>query len=490
MNPTSARPSVAWWSGESVPDWCQEETDVLGPTLADLLEWPVGESGGIVALRDAQGLAAVLPLVVQRRRVRGVPLTVAALAGDDFFDYLPGVCRPDVSLVEAAAPLQAWGRRQGWDALELRHQRPGTGEGAADSRFFSFTNRFFDAALDAAGWSFLTRKDSLKRHRNRARKSLSYGVEHYRGEIPGAVLAEAAALHRERWGFDAVPSLFEAPGREALYRLRAALAWVTVVRDGAAAVAVHLGFRHGDVVLWHTPVVNIRYLDYSPLEVLLLETAEACAREAVRVLDFGLGDEAYKTRFSNGERPVANFLLPISRRGRLAGFLRRQSWLQGGQARLRGVLARCRWWPSAAGGRRRYAKSLSAPPGDMAAWRVLDDFPAFVDYARAHGMAIRREHYERFRRGQCFLWRASDKSPAQGLWCTFEPEPACLAVDWPEEGGAGADVAATLDSLQSWAAGRGVVRLALDVSAKDKMTGLSLARLGFSPQAEVPASPR
>lgn len=474
-------PTVAWWDGEAVPAWCAAQTCALGPTLADLLKWPRGDGGGIVALQDAQGLAALLPLSVQQRKIRGVPLTVAALVGDDFFDYLPGVCRPGFSLTDATPALRSWGRRQGWDALELRHQWPINGISAEDPQWQLFSNRFFDAAQDAAGWAFLTRKDSLKRHRNRAKRFLGYGVEHYRGEIPEAILAEAAALHRERWGFDGIASLFDAPGRAALYRQRAAQAWVTVVRDGAVAMAVHLGFRHGDAVLWHTPVVNIRYLDHSPLEVLLLETVEACAREAVQVLDFGLGDEAYKERFSNSVRVVGNFLLPLTWRGGLAGLLRRQAWLQGGGARLRHWLERCRWRGAAGGEPQRYGKSLASVGAEGRAWRSLDDFPAFVDFARSQGMPIRREHYERFRRGLIYLCRADEPSSGSGLWGRFEGETGCLEVEWPG-GTAGEATEDALAALQSWAVAQRASRLVLELPA-GRSVDSPLVRAGFARQS-------
>ena len=46
-------------------------------------------------------------------------------------------------------------------------------------------------------------------------------------------------------------------------------------------------------------MLSVRFLEYSPIEILLLETAIYCSKNNISIIDFGLGDEKYKLRFSN-----------------------------------------------------------------------------------------------------------------------------------------------------------------------------------------------
>lgn len=462
---------VSWWDWEAqagLPAWCATQTCTLSPSLAELLDWPRAQ-GGVVALYDAQGLAALLPVSVERRRLRGVPLTVAALPGENFFDYLPGICRPGVNGAAVWQALRPWGRHLGWDALELRHQIAVAG----GNDWQCFSNRVFTADQDSKGWAFLTRKESLKRHRNRARKSLNYRVEQYRNEIPAALLDEVANLHQERWRFDGIDSLFVEPGRNALYQRQAARAWVTVVRDGTAIVAAHIGFRHGDVLLWHTPVINIRYLDYSPLEILLLETAEACSGEGMLALDFGLGDEAYKARFSNSERPVGNGLWPLTVRGHLVALLRRQAWLDGGGARLRTFLASLR--PI----RRTdnavlYTKSLAVAADGEGSWQVFADFAQFVDQARAQHWPLQRSAYDGYRQGLQALAHAD--GPLCG-WVAFRPEQSGAKITWMPEAAGEIENSSRLVTLEAWASARGLSELSIELADRSSMP--TLLRAGW-----------
>ena len=58
--------------------------------------------------------------------------------------------------------------------------------------------------------------------------------------------------------------------------------------------------------------MNIKYFSYSPIEVLLYETAKFCKDNEVEVLDFGIGNEYYKNRFSNKKEVLYQYLLPVN----------------------------------------------------------------------------------------------------------------------------------------------------------------------------------
>ncbi|MGO9516749.1 MAG: GNAT family N-acetyltransferase [Candidatus Korobacteraceae bacterium] len=88
-----------------------------------------------------------------------------------------------------------------------------------------------------------------------------------------------------------------------LGRLLAPAGWLKVsqLEVNGEPIAWNYGFRFADSWFWYLPTFSIQYEESSPGSCLLrLLTEEACADPLVKRLDLGLGDEAYKERFSNG----------------------------------------------------------------------------------------------------------------------------------------------------------------------------------------------
>jgi CelD/BcsL family acetyltransferase involved in cellulose biosynthesis len=396
------------------------DTGGLAPPLGEIaahLRAGGGEIWTIELSRDGHPLA-VIPLRPESRRVRGLALNVLASAGSDLYDYLPLAVAGEVPADDLHAALMTAGRRLRADALALDHLLPPCPPVLA--RYArSFENRCFDATRSADGWATLTRKESLRRHVARARRELQYSTTHHSGEISEALIREIAQRHIERWRFDEIASPFLRPERAEHYCLSAGRALVTVLRHGEEMLAAHFGLRAGDdTLLWHTPVINIRYLPWSPLEILLLETVEECARRGLRVLDYGLGEEAYKRRFSNTGRPVLNLFLPVSVRGRLAAGLLGLPAARGLRRRLGGWLTRLRTARAAVARRRCFAVSSQAVPPDvpLLVLREARDFPEYVDLMRSAGQPVRRPDYDRYRRGLRFLALVDGRSLLAGAW--------------------------------------------------------------------------
>ncbi len=416
------------WPEEPPPAWRElwgEAT--LAPTLAEIGAHirAGGAEVWTIELRGHERPVAVIPVRREPRRVGGLALNALCLAGSDLYDYLPLAIAAGIPADDLSEALRLAARRLRADTLALDNLLPPCPPALArHARWFE--NRYFDAGHAGDGWRPLARKESLRRHAARARRELQYTTTHVTDGIPDPLLREIAQHHIERWRFDGIESPFLRPQRPGQYRAAGARALVTVLRHGEALVAAHIGLRAGeDTLLWHTPVINIRYLSFSPLEVLLLETVEECARRGLRVLDFGLGDEGYKERFGNAVRPVWNLFLPVTPRGRLAAVLRR---LPGGRAlrrRLGGWLARRR--PAAPILARFIARercfavpshAIPAPPAAPSlALREARDFGEFVDLMRAAGLPLRRPDYERYRRGLRFLALTDGPSLHAGAWC-------------------------------------------------------------------------
>jgi CelD/BcsL family acetyltransferase involved in cellulose biosynthesis len=87
-----------------------------------------------------------------------------------------------------------------------------------------------------------------------------------------------------------------------LGKLLASVGWLKISQlevDGRP-VAWNYGFRFFDSWFWYLPTFHIQLEESSPGSCLLrLLAEEACGDASVKRLDLGLGDEAYKRRFSN-----------------------------------------------------------------------------------------------------------------------------------------------------------------------------------------------
>jgi CelD/BcsL family acetyltransferase involved in cellulose biosynthesis len=90
-----------------------------------------------------------------------------------------------------------------------------------------------------------------------------------------------------------------------LGRLLSAAGWLKVsqLEVSGRPIAWNYGFRFFDNWFWYLPTFQLQYEKMSPGSCLLrLLMEEACADQSVKRLDLGLGDEAYKARFSNAIR--------------------------------------------------------------------------------------------------------------------------------------------------------------------------------------------
>jgi len=87
-----------------------------------------------------------------------------------------------------------------------------------------------------------------------------------------------------------------------LGQLLSSAGWLKVsqLEVNGEPVAWNYGFRFFDNWFWYLPTFHLQYEDSSPGSCLLrLLIEEACADPLVKRLDLGLGEEAYKERFSN-----------------------------------------------------------------------------------------------------------------------------------------------------------------------------------------------
>ncbi len=371
----------------------------------------------VVKIYAGVDLVGVAVSFVEYARVHGVSVKAYRLFGHKMHDYnrvyalnrdvvgrLLEVLRKDAMACGADVVL-----------LDSLLPPPSTDELTRYSGTLRKQLRIFDATLDPLGWNGISGKKSVKRHVKMVASLAGYKVESSVGELTKRDIEMIAKLHVERWHFDDVASAFENPRRIQEYFCHTNNKVLTRISVGNEILCCHYGMIYGKTLLWHTPLINVKYLDFSPLEVLLAETASFCNQRGLTCLDLGLGDEAYKDRFANTSRTVYEVLIPVSLRGRILYSIRcngHPETVKRALGSARQYLTRTRdcivkmatriYW---------YEKNVSAagnPNCGNLSFSIVDDYKVFVDFCRAHMFQIRRFHYQRFRTG-CFFAALHDE---------------------------------------------------------------------------------
>lgn len=149
-------------------------------------------------------------------------------------------------------------------------------------------------------------KKSIVRHHRYFSKRPDFRVSHFTlGEEIAPRLRAFFDQHIARWSATDFPSLFlESVHREFYEKLA-----VEIGDDGGLLftelfaeshpIAFHFGFRYNGKLIWYKPSFDIMLAGRSPGEALLKELMVLARKDGLDELDFTIGDEAFKRRFSN-----------------------------------------------------------------------------------------------------------------------------------------------------------------------------------------------
>jgi len=263
-----------------------------------------------IALVDDATIVSAGLFSINNRQVLGVKYSALYLYGYSFFDYnqiytLPLFAKGFINLVKEYSKSNAI------DLVLL--------ENIKDS--FSVSNciaqkdsiQCFDVSNSEKGYNYIFEKKSLVRHRKTVINFFNYEVKHLKGDaITNTHFQHLKNFHIERWGFDGVKSAFLDNKRLEFYKGVKERSLLTIITVNEEILGLHFGMINRNRLIWHTPVINVKYLDFSPIEVLLYETSDFCKNNKLRCLDFGLGNEKYKYRFSNTKDNVYSYIIPIN----------------------------------------------------------------------------------------------------------------------------------------------------------------------------------
>jgi CelD/BcsL family acetyltransferase involved in cellulose biosynthesis len=272
-----------------------------------------GELLLIAAVRDAE-VVALAPFFAESGMIYFV-----GSGGSDYLDFIGEILEPEIldALLNEArrrvrdfigfvfyhVPENSWtGRLLEQAAARLELQM--VDEGDLPAPALELTDA--TVAREAAN------KKSLLRHEKFFARDGSLKILHLtRTEEILPQLDEFFAQHRERWASTPHPSLFCDEVQRRFYRAIALsnVDWLrfTRVEWQGRAIAFHFGFCHGGSFMWYKPSFAIDLARQSPGEVLLRQLLLAAMGEGAHTFDFGLGDEAFKSRFATRVDRVRNW---------------------------------------------------------------------------------------------------------------------------------------------------------------------------------------
>ena len=269
-----------------------------------------------VVAADSSGVQAVLPLVIDHTTARG---RVARFIGDGRADYSDVLARAgDTSLVELMVSRLLASNH--WDTLDLHNIPDRSTTPAAIKRCCERAGLPLVFDDDTACPTLLIEgreaearrilnKPSLRRRENYFARDHSFTVRHLTDAAQILPLLDRFfTQHVDRWAGSTSPSLFRQDENREFYRLLtqglAGTPWLlfTSVELSGQPIALHYGFDYHGVITWYKPSFDPAFSAHSPGLAMLRQLLEYAVTRQRREVDFTVGDEPFKARFTNHTR--------------------------------------------------------------------------------------------------------------------------------------------------------------------------------------------
>jgi CelD/BcsL family acetyltransferase involved in cellulose biosynthesis len=271
----------------------------------------------VVVVPGASEPLGIAPLMLERRSARP---RVVRFIGDGRSDYCDVLARREDKPRVLKAVFEALSVGSRWDVMYLNNvpASSGTIEPLRDicrqaGYHLMVHQQFVCPTLRIEGQEEsalrIYNKPSLRRPYNYFRRA---GELVCRTSTTDAEIAprleEFFGQHIARWGRTPTPSLFLDPRNREFYReLTTALSgrgWLhfSMIELNGRPLAFHYGFDYNGAILWYKPSFDIAHASRSPGMVLLRHLIGDAIKRQRRELDFTIGDEAFKRRFTNDTR--------------------------------------------------------------------------------------------------------------------------------------------------------------------------------------------
>ena len=286
-----------------------------------------------LVVRQGERIVGFAPLMCRRSAFGWRLLEFAGTGNADYQDFVMPTDKPR-QLAAVCRFLRA--RRFSWERLALynvpaqssTHEALRSASAAAGLKLVDEIRVDCPALTlgpDSTGARRLINKYSLRRPLNWFRKHGDVSFRHVQSiEEIASFLPAFFEQHRRRWHAVGETSLFTKEKQrhfyEALARSLHPRGWLqfSVVEFNRQPIAFHFGFDYDGCITWYKPSFDTRFAGHSPGLLLTRQLIADGLERARRELDFTIGDEAFKGRFSSHQRHNLYFgVYP----GRMSGML-------------------------------------------------------------------------------------------------------------------------------------------------------------------------
>lgn len=284
------------------------QADVIAPSFAELSDLAKVDNVTlrVLVVKDDARVVACAVCYIECRRYHRLTLSIYELFGYLLHDYSRIYAESEAALKELLKLAERDAKNLKCDLIywdNIPKELVCSDELQQKSEIKIFSSK---EAED--GWKELYNRKSVKRFRNKANRVAPYRVDVIDGCVPNVLMEQLSKLHIERWRFAGASSPFESNlNRIEEYTTYAENKHYLRIFLGDEILACHYGMKYGSTLLWHTPVINPKYLALSPLRLLLGETAKYCEEKGLEAIDFGLGDEAYKNGYCTLPRVICRY---------------------------------------------------------------------------------------------------------------------------------------------------------------------------------------
>lgn len=317
----------------------------------------------VITARDGNRLVGILPLARFRTDARGLYFSeVAPLARGD---YQPPIVAPEWVSTALPAMLDAAFAHFGRRGVFWWPNIPVTDPSVPVLRDYLRANKMpyvedreiaprlrldgCDFAAAEKLWGSNHRTDVRRRRRRLAEKgpvSLWQPATYAEAD---AALSEFFRVHDEKWLAEGLPGRFQDPVEQKHFRAIFQRLWghgllFSTVRCGDVDVSYAVAFFAGGWIQWYRPSYRKEYDSYSPGKIHVALLVEEACRLHWHGIDFLLGDEPYKSLWSNEKMEVVGFHAgfsqwapsyfwfsrgkPYVRQKLVLHYMRAQAWLQ------------------------------------------------------------------------------------------------------------------------------------------------------------------
>ena len=271
---------------------------------------------------DQERLIGLAPFTRRRIRRGVVTSRVIEFLALPWADYCDVIAAPETRaefIEQCLAYLQH--EAEPWDELRLGNLAEG-----------SLTANLFSELARARGWhaqtqttnigpvldlahtdnaaldELLEKKGVARKAKTLARKGkLEFKIAREQTEVQ-LLLQDFYRFHTVRYLIAGEPSIFDPKSSASLCRLFELLTTnlsplgkvcVPALLLDDQPIALYVGFEHRDCLTLYAATFDAGIIGTSPGEILAWEVARYCRAAGIKKLDFGIGDESYKFRFTN-----------------------------------------------------------------------------------------------------------------------------------------------------------------------------------------------